>query len=763
MSQLDTDWVWPWWLGRQIDPANPAFVPRDQLPSLTNVTGRNWTAIGNLDSPHEAVVDPRGLVTPWPDGWSLDWWIGAEDRWHLPSREASTAIVQRLVDGAPVIETSLRVPGGHAVHRAWCVRGAATVGELVVVEVENRSRVPFAVALSVRPANLEGVAVVERIGVGEHGVSVDGRPALLLPRRPARAAASTFADGDAAATVLAGQAGTELPGEVRCRAGLAQAAVVYPVVHAATLRVAMPLVPEPSSRRPVRARRRAAAASPPDLGALAPAAAVARGWGSHVDRGMRAVVPDAPLTEAIRANQAALLVRHDGDVSTAGPATADRSFRDNASTLAALDRWGFHDEAARVLAGYPGRQQLNGRFGSGRHEWGANGCALWSLAEHWRLTHDRPLVDATLDSVARAARWIERERRATRRHPDVAVRGLLPAVAAAQHRGPVDHLYGDDLWGIAGLRAAAELLVAGDQPDAAAAAETAGEAFADDLRASLAVVVGRLGTAVLPAGPRLPIDRAIIGSLVACEPLRLFAPDDPRIVATLETVRDRFCVTPPGLGTDDRPAFCLGASPAGLGTDLTLQLAFVELAAGDRRALDRFAWLLGAASPTWTWPGALNRIGLGGCTGDGHHGRATADFLNFTRALLVREVGVGTGRGPGTDAPGLALLSLVPDDWLGGDVEVHRAPTWFGTLSYALRWHGARPALLWELVPHADHSGPVRLTVPGLDPGWASTEARGEALLAPVVPSSGLPKVAAPLVADRTAAADAPEGGPSFA
>ena len=56
---------------------------------LTNVTQRNWTAVGNIGSALEGIVDPRGLVTPWFDGWSLDWWIGAEDRWHLPSREAS--------------------------------------------------------------------------------------------------------------------------------------------------------------------------------------------------------------------------------------------------------------------------------------------------------------------------------------------------------------------------------------------------------------------------------------------------------------------------------------------------------------------------------------------------------------------------------------------------------------------------------------------------------------------------------------------------
>jgi hypothetical protein len=129
--------------------------------------------------------------------------------------------------------------------------------------------------------------------------------------------------------------------------------------------------------------------------------------------------------------------------------------------------------------------------------------------------------------------------------------------------------------------------------------------------------------------------------------------------------------------------------------------------------------LLGAATTTWTWPEAIHPQLPGGCMGDGHHGWAAADFLSFVRNLLVREV----------DGHTLALCSLVPDEWFGQGLEVHDAPTHAGRLSYAVRWHGARPALLWELAPHPG-TGPVRLTVPGLDPAWSSTEPSGESLLA---------------------------------
>ncbi len=106
--------------------------------------------------------------------------------------------------------------------------------------------------------------------------------------------------------------------------------------------------------------------------------------------------------------------------------------------------------------------------------------------------------------------------------------------------------------------------------------------------------------------------------------------------------------------------------------------------------------------------------------GDGHHGWAAADFLSLVRELLVREVDGGRG---------LALCTMLPEQWAGQGIEVHDAPTHLGRLSYAVRWHGDRPALLWELEPHADVTQPVTITAPGLSPTWSTTDLRGETLL----------------------------------
>jgi hypothetical protein len=705
-SQLGTDWVWPYWLDRQIDPHSPAFVPRGHLPVATNVTARNWTALGTLGSTLKGIVDPRGLVTPWFDGWSLDWWIGAEDRWYVPSREPT--VRQQLVDDTPVVETSMRVPGGDAVHRVYAVPGE---DPLLVVEITNRSAVPFAVALAVRPYNPEGLAVVERVSLLDRTVAVDGRPALVLPRKPQRMAASTFHLGDSAAVVMSGKAGESLPTKLRCEAGLAQAAFLFPLPHTATLRVAIPLEAKRRTRRSGLTRRRVERL--PELPAELPASdTVVRGWKAQTDlRGMRMVLPEGKLASAVEANRRFLLLFHEGREVTPGPYTYHRFwFRDAAYLLAAMDRYGFATEAAEVIEHFPDRQRADGFFFSQRQEWDANGSAIWAMAEHWRLTRDLDSID--LDAVHAGARWIERKRNARRRRNDLALKGLMPASISAEHLGPFDYFYWDDFWSLRGLLDGGVLLRQGGMEKAAIDAERWAADFRSDIDRSLALVAEQLATDVIPAGPRRRIDGGIIGSLVACSPLGLLPPDHPGIAATAEEIRERFSIG---------DAFYQSISHTGLGTYLTLQLAAVELEAGDQRCLARLQWMLDAATPTYTWPEAIHPLLGGGCMGDGHHGWAAADFLSLVRNLLVREVDGG-----------LSLCSFVPPAWLGQSIELHGAPTHFGPLSFAVRWHGDRPALLWELEPHPDVVDPIRITAPGLDPSFSSSERRGEALLAPV-------------------------------
>ena len=68
----------------------------------------------------------------------------------------------------------------------------------------------------------------------------------------------------------------------------------------------------------------------------------------------------------------------------------------------------------------------------------------------------------------------------------------------------------------------------------------------------------------------------------------------------------------------------------------------------------------------------------------------------------------------------------IPRLWLGANLECHRVAAGpLHTVSFGIRWHGEKPALLWEV------SGPagVKLDAGLCDPTWHSVESTGETLL----------------------------------
>jgi hypothetical protein len=83
------------------------------------------------------------------------------------------------------------------------------------------------------------------------------------------------------------------------------------------------------------------------------------------------------------------------------------------------------------------------------------------------------------------------------------------------------------------------------------------------------------------------------------------------------------------------------------------------------------------------------------------------------RAALVKEA-----------AGAIELVPGFRTAWLGQSIAAHDVPLRQGVCSFAVRWHGPRPALLWDVPP-----GTV-VRANALDPSWSSTEPVGETLLA---------------------------------
>ncbi len=273
--------------------------------------------IGVLGAGRGASVDGHGRVRTERAGWELEWWIGADDRWHVPTTEV--AVRQTLLDAMPVVQTSLRVPGGDAVQLVYGAP-ATDSGAVAEVEVANESPAPFVLALVVN-----GASAVDLAGAT---VFVDGRPGLRTIRPPSRWAMT--ADGSTRDVVTNGAASDAPFAARRDRGAGLVAAFLYPVAHRTAARAAVALG----------ARGLGAV----DVAGLPGADDVARGWRAQLDRGMRVELPEPALQVVHDTARAALLLE-------------GQAWRVDPLAVATLEDWGFDAETADAWTRLTGRQR----------------------------------------------------------------------------------------------------------------------------------------------------------------------------------------------------------------------------------------------------------------------------------------------------------------------------------------------------------------------------------------------------------------------
>jgi hypothetical protein len=319
------------------------------------------------------------------------------------------------------------------------------------------------------------------------------------------------------------------------------------------------------------------------------------------------------------------------------------------------------ERTRRALHRFEPRQRLDGYFLSQEGEWDSNGEALWFYHRFAVLTGET-LPKDWLQAVAKGARWIARKRLPKR--PARAESGLLPAGFSAEHLGPNDYYYWDDFWGVAGLRAAAELLRPDNVKLADSCVREADDFMATILR-SFPQGAGRRYPGAIPASLHRRMDSGAVGSLVADYPLQLFAPGDSWITKTV----DYLCATHLQSG-----GFFQDMIHSGINAYLTLHLAQVRLRAGNPQA----AWALmdavvALASPTGQWPEAIHPLTMGGCMGDGQHIWAAAEWLMFLRNLFVRE-----------EMDTLVIGAGVRPEWLQAGAEFGPTLTPYGSVSVRL-------------------------------------------------------------------------------
>lgn len=667
--QHNLDWVWPFWVERQFDPRDEAFVPRAFSITHVNLTHRNWTAVGVPGWPELPIVDPRGLLTPTFDGFSLDAWIVTDDGAALlPSRARDASQHLELGDAGPRVVTRTVVDGMDL------VTGVRVTGDetpACVLEISARSERPAWLVLSVRPYNPEGVSFIQRIDLADSRdmLTIDGERHLRLSAPVDRHHVSDYRHGD----VFIHLDDLRDSAHGRCDVEMATAAAMFRIEPGRVREVSATLDLPVSDNAPAGPRTT---------------------WPEALAHCCRLEAPDARWQQLYDAALHTLVLHSPHDVY-AGPFTYKRFwFRDAAFIVNALLAAGLVERAERVIDTFPGRQNAMGYFHSQEGEWDSNGEALWIMDRFCELTGRAP-KDSWKEAARRGARWIVRKRL-----PDEGGRahsGLLPAGFSAEHLGPSDYYYWDDFWGVAGLMAASRLMRRGGDEESARRFRREAEHFLAAVERSIERAATRLGREAIPASPYRRLDAGAIGSLVAGYPLELLGADDPRLINTADYLIDN-CFVDGGFFQD--------MIHSGINCYLTLHVAQVLLRAGDPRHLDLVNAVAAIASPTGQWPEAVHPRTGGGCMGDGQHSWAASEWLVMIRNGFVRE-----------DGDALVLAGGVPNEWLAGAEAIGfgPAPTAFGDVTLSITPRPAEIIVEWQ-ADWRRRPAEIRVQPPGFAP-----------------------------------------------
>ena len=374
----------------------------------------------------------------------------------------------------------------------------------------------------------------------------------------------------------------------------------------------------------------------------------------------------------------------------------------------AFEYMGLLDVARRAFLFFHSNQRSDGSF---RLEnlpdwqyWELFGYNLWGWGRHYQITRDRAFLEHVYPGVVKAMAWHEN---VTAKDP----LGLFSPATVGDDAWLKDcRQTGQHLWGLIGLRNAIAMAREMDRAEDVTRFEGQERRFRAAFDRLLEKQTAKTGGYIPPA-----LERSTAGNdwdnLRTLHPEILFDPADPRVEATLRTVRSRYqegvlvYTFPESIGKqgeqvifNEQPGLHYWQTPN------NAQVSLVRGTASDQEwsVKDLYAMLLHSTSThltaefgtiPWSTRGYHHVFNIAPqCT-------SSANVIQLLRNMLVRE----------QDAD-LYLLSAVSPEWVqpGKAIEVRDEPSAFGPVSFTV--HAAADRLTIQL-PERYRQAPQRLLV----------------------------------------------------
>jgi hypothetical protein len=679
-------WILPYWAVKQYDPNSTSFIPRSHSGLSINITNRNWTAAGNMECANEPIVDPAGLIMPFRNGWSIDFWLQVDDEIFFPSYAKD--VKQRLINDLPVVENSYSFNSIEFTQTVYSQDSILQAEVKLSKHWEKKGKCRL--ILSIRPFNPEGISLVNEITYIEDDncFHVDDKK-IFLSTEPKLVYCSDYNEGDSVKILQSEKEINKYSSH--CSYGLANAIAVFEISEEDNyIYFHVPLA-EGNAHSSIKSNKGLFNGDNkvPDF---TKEDVLAR-WELLLGEGTQFNIPDNEMTSVIRTSLSTLLMFIDNNSITPGPFTYHQFwFRDAAFMLSALDTFNYTHYTEGIIKNFPAYQERDGYFRSQKGEWDSNGQAVWMIYRHFLVTGNTNLLKELFPSMVRGIKWIDNKRVRNSGAKDKYYYGLMPKGLSAEHLGLADYYFWDNFWSLAGIRSFIEICRILNCKQEEIYANGLYNEYLESINTAVNFVQKKFNAEYITAATGRDADYGMIGSIIPLYPLQL---NDFETKQTLTHIYDNFMI---------KGMFYQNFIHSGLNPYLTIQLAHSYLFKGDRRKFNElFRNTLKKRTTVNNFPEAIHPSTGGGCMGDGHHGWAAAEIVSAFRDAFLWE---------DENKSEIRIFSGIPAEWFKTDFMMKGIPTSKGLIDLDYTRIGGKIKISIKIKFRVSHSVKVRIILP---------------------------------------------------
>ena len=684
--------IWPYWIYRQCNWKNNAYIPSGNLSGLTNVTYRNWTSISYPGLNTSAIIDPSGMITPNINGWSINHALSINNSLVIPSHLNS--ISQRYDTKTLSLKTQFSTNDIlTTITHTFNPNNQQSPFVFSNTRIKNITEKPISLSflLLIQPINPEGVSEISSLTyLSQNAFMINNELGLILNQKPDNVICLSYLDGPIATSYGKWEMILQSTCEEKLCTGYAEYKLILNPNETRHITYIIPYIKQSyfkSSKKTPSKSHIALIQGFQNINETDNQSSVIEQWQGYKSKCQKVLFPNTQINQLIEQNQHHLISSITNTTVPKGSFLLKNEWiRELTSILSALNQIGIHPIVKSILNHHHTRQTISRLKSSYPNQNDILCQQICQFKKYIDYSQDIEFLEKNYQHMTALLSHLMNQQLTTNTKSETF--GLLKPSTSFNIYGIKDYYLWDNFWLIAALSDASKLAALLSKQEDKSVYSIAHKRLLESTRTFIATLFEkRAENPFLPVSAKSIINSEIIYSLACVYPLNIINPADPLINETIAIIESNFLAN--GI-------FFNNIGMEGQHVALNCVLAQVYIKRQEfEKAEAIINWLIESANPSGSWPTTIHPITKGGATGDGHDNYASAEFLQLIHAMVCN-----------TSQTTLELFPMIPSKWIHQamqPIDIQNFPTPFGILNAKLSPTKDRNVYQLNLYPEFKH------------------------------------------------------------